>query len=80
MSKDNELLNRIENKTKVNKDTIIRLAKKLQEGNFKDENTLREIIGEVSEMTGKEVSKQKEDKIVEMIINDKVPKNLDKYV
>lgn len=80
MSKDNELLNRIEKKTNVNKDTIIRLAKKLQEGNFKDENTLREIIGEVSEMTGKEVSKQKEDKIVEMIINDKVPKNLDKYV
>ena len=35
---------KIEAKTKVNKDTIIGLAKKLQEGNFKNENTLKEII------------------------------------
>ena len=80
MPKDNDLMERIESKTKVTKENIIKLAKKLQEGNFKDENTLREIISEVSEMTGKEVSKQKEDKIIEMIINDKVPKNLDKYI
>lgn len=79
MPKDN-LLERIEKKTSVNKDTIISLARKLQEGNFKDENTLREIISEVSAITGKEVSEEKENKIIEMIVNDKVPTNLDKYV
>ncbi len=79
MSND-DLFERIEKKTKVNKDTIINLAKKLQDGNFKNEDNLRSIISEISEITGKEVSKEKEDKIVEMVINDKVPTNMDKYI
>lgn len=77
---NDNLLNRIEEKTNVDKDTIISLARKLKEGNYKDENTLRSIIHELSNITGKEVTKEKENKIIEMIINDKVPKNLEKYV
>ena len=79
MSKD-DLFDRIEKKTNVNKDTIISLARKLQDGDFKNEENLRSIIEEISSITGKEVSKEKEDKIVEMVINDKVPNNIDKYV
>ena len=75
-----DIFEKIEKKTNVNKDTIVSLARKLEEGNFKDEDNLRNIINEISTITGKEVSKEKEDKIVEMIINDKVPKNIDKYV
>ena len=77
---NDNLFNRIESKTNVNKDTIIKLAKELENGNFKDENTLRNIIGEISVITGKTVSKEKEDKIVNMVISDKVPKDIDKYV
>ena len=69
--------NRIEEKTKVNKETIINLARKLQEGDYKNENTLREIIHELSSITGKEVSEEKENKIISMIVNDKVPKDID---
>ncbi len=79
MSKE-DLFDRIEKKTNVNKDTIISLARKLQDGDFKNEENLRSIIEEISTITGKEVSKEKEDKIVEMVINDKVPSNIDKYV
>ena len=75
-----DLFERIEKKTNINKDTILSLARKLQDGDFKNENNLRSIISEISELTGKEVSKEKEDKIVEMVINDKVPSNLEKYV
>lgn len=75
-----DLFDRIEQKTNVNKDTIISLARKLQDGDFKNEENLRSIIEEISTITGKEVSKEKEDKIVEMVINDKVPTNIDKYV
>ena len=75
-----DIFERIEKKTNVNKDTIIKLAKELENGNFKDENTLRNIIGEISAITGKTVSKEKEDKIVNMVISDKVPKYIDKYV
>ena len=36
---NDNLLNRIESKTNVNKNTIIALARKLQDGDFKNENT-----------------------------------------
>ncbi len=77
---NDNFFNRIEEKTKVSKDTIIDLARRLQEGNFKDKNTLREIIHELSSITGKDVSEEKENKIIDMIVNDKVPNNLDKYI
>ena len=74
------LLDRIEEKTNVDRDTIIGLAHKLQSGNYKDEDTLRSIIHELSDITGREVSQEKEDKIISMIVNDKVPKDIEKYV
>ncbi len=69
---------KVEKKTKVDKETILSLAQKLQNGNMKDESTLREIIKTLSKMTGKEVSKEREDKIVQTIIDDKVPKGVEK--
>ena len=77
---NDNLFNRITEKTNVDKDTIVGLARKLQEGDFKNKDTLREIIHELSDITGKEVSEEKENKIIDMIINDKVPKDLEKYV
>lgn len=74
------LLDRIEEKTNVNRDTIINLAHKLQSGDYKNEDTLRSIIHELSDITGREVSQEKEDKIISMIVNDKVPKDIEKYV
>ena len=70
---------KVEKKTNVNKDTILSLASKLQNSNMKDENTLRELIDEIGEITGKEVSKEKSDKIVNAILNDKVP-DVDKMI
>lgn len=72
--------NKIEKKTNVGKETILGLAKKLQQNDLKDEKTLREIIHELGEMTGKTVSKEKEDKIVSAVVNDQVPKDLDKFL
>ena len=71
---------KIEKKTNVNKETILSLANKLQQGNMKDESTLREVIHDISNMTGREVSKEKEQKIINAVLNDKVPSNLDKFV
>jgi len=70
---------RVENKTNVDKDTILSLANKLQNGNMKNEETLKEIIGTLSEITGKEVSEEKQQKIIDTIMNDNVPTNIDKY-
>ena len=67
---------RVENKTNVDKNTILSLAKKIQDGNMKDEKTLREVVSEISNLTGREVSKEKEDKIINTIINDNVPNDI----
>ncbi len=77
MFKDS-LFNKIEQKTNINKETILKLADKLQKNNIKDEKTLREIIHDISTLTGKEVSKEKENKIIETILKDKVPNQIDK--
>lgn len=72
--------NKVEKKTSVGKDKILELASKLQQNDLKNEGTLREIIQELGSLTGKEVSKEKEDKIVNAVVNDKVPKDLDKFI
>ena len=71
---------RIEKKTNVNKDTILSLANKLQQGNMKDEATLREVIQDISRITGREVSEEKEQKIVDTVLSNGVPKNFNKYL
>lgn len=71
---------KIENKTKVDKQTILDLANKLQQGNMKDETTLKEVIGTLSQMTGRPVSKEQEEKIIDAVKNDKVPKDISKYI
>ena len=70
------LFDKIEKKTNVKKEDIINLAKSIQSTDLKDEKNLRRIIKEVGKMAGKEVSKEKEDKIVEAVKKDKVPKNM----
>ena len=77
MFKDS-LFNKIEQKTNINKETILSLAEKLQKNDMKDEKTLREVIRDISNLTGKNVTKEKEDKIIQAIKNDQVPNNIDK--
>lgn len=73
-----EILEKVEKKTKVKKETIIDLARKLSNGDMKDEKTLKDVIATLSKATGKPVSKETEDKIIKTIKEDKVPKNVDK--
>lgn len=80
MNFSDKFFKKIENKTNVDKNTILSLADKLQKGNMKDETTLKEVINDLAKMTGREVSKEKEQKIIETILNDKVPKDIDKFL
>ena len=69
---------KVEKKTNVSKDTILSIANKLQDGNMKDEKTLSEVVDEIATMTGKNISKEKKEKIINTIMKDKVPDNVDK--
>ena len=73
-----EFFKKVEKKTNVSKDTILSLAEKLQKGNMKDEKTLSEVIDTLSKMTGKKVSDEQKQKIIEKVVEDKVPNNVEK--
>ena len=47
---------------------------------MKNKDSIREVIRTLSEMTGKEVTKEQEEKIISTIVNDKVPDNIDKMI
>lgn len=80
MNFSDSFFKKIEKKTNVSKETILELASKLQQGDMKDENNLRDVIHELGKLTGKEVSKEKEDKIISAVKNDNIPKDIDKLV
>lgn len=75
---NNHFFDRVEQKTNVKKEDIIALAKTLQNKDLSDEKELRELINNVSKLANTPVSPEKEQKIIDAIRKDKVPKNLDK--
>ena len=79
MGLSDSFFKKIEKKTNVNKETILSLANKLQNGNMKDESTLKEVIGALSEMSGRPVTKEQEEKIIKAVKNDKIPQDIEKY-
>ena len=80
MAFSDNFFNKVKNKTNVDKETILSLANKLQGSNMKNVNTLREVIHDISKITGRDVSPEKEQKIIDTVLNNKVPNNLDKYL
>jgi len=67
---DSNFFKNMEKKTGVNMKDVMDLANSLQGANFKDESTIRGVVQRVSQMAGKPVNKELEDKIVQSIIND----------
>ena len=75
-----DFFNKVEKKTNVDKKTILSLARKIQNQDMQNEQNLRDLIKEISGIAGKNVSKEKEDKIVGVIKNNKVPTDFSKFV
>ncbi len=74
---NDSIFKKIENKTNIDKNTILSIADKLQKSDMKDDKVLGELIDDLSKLTGKDVSEEKKEKIIKLIKNDKVPSNLD---
>ena len=79
MNLNDDFFGKVKKKTNVDKESLIDLAKRLNENNMKDENVLKGIIRDLAKLTGKNVSLEKEEKIINAIKQDKVPKNIDKF-
>ena len=76
---DNEndsIFEKVESKTNVKKDDIVKLAKSISGKDLNDEKNLRKLIKDVGKLVGRDVGKEKEEKIIQAIKKDKLPKDL----
>ena len=78
MSRDakDSIFEKVESKTNVKKDDIVKLAKSITGKDLNDEKNIRKLIKDVARLAGKDVSKDKEEKIINAIKKDKIPKDL----
>lgn len=74
---DDKIFDKVKKKTNIDKDTIVSLAQMVNDNGLKDEKTLRTVIRKLSNMTSKDVSDELENKIIDCIKDDKVPKNVE---
>jgi hypothetical protein len=72
----NKLFGKLEKKTGVKMTEVMKLAQSLQNSNFKDEETVRSVIQQVSSLAKKPVPKKTEEMMVKAIINNKIPQDL----
>ena len=68
---------KVEKRTSVKKEDIISLAKTVTSQDLSSDESIRNLIKKVAKLANKEVSKEKEEKIINAIKKDKVPKSFD---
>lgn len=69
----NNFFDNLEKKTNVKQQDIFNLANSVSGANFKDEQTVRNLIQQVANLANKPVSKEKEDELVNTIVNNNLP-------
>ncbi|MDC3415386.1 stage VI sporulation protein F [Aquibacillus salsiterrae] len=70
------MFDQIQKKSNIRPDQILNVANSLQNADLSDEKTVRNLVKQLAKMADKPVSKEKEDKIVESITNNKIPTDL----
>ena len=77
---DEKIFDKVEEKTNVRREDIISLAKSIQGKDMNNEKNLRKLIQDVARLAGKNVSKEKEEKIIRAVKKDQVKENLNKML
>jgi len=80
MDKHDKLLDKVSSKTHVSKQDILALASDRQTKDLNDEESIREFVYKISKMTNRQVKPEQMDKIIAVIQNNQVPKDIDKFV
>lgn len=72
---NDSIFEKVESKTNVKKDDILSLARSINSTDLQDEKNIKKLIKKVSLLVGKEVSKEKEERIINAIKKDQIPKS-----
>jgi hypothetical protein len=70
------LFDKIQQKAKINPDDVYKVADSVKHADFSDEKTVRRLVRQLSKLANKPVSKQKEDKIVQSIVKNDIPMDM----
>lgn len=76
MSSQKNIFNKIQNETNLRPEDIYQMASSIKSADFSNERAVRNIVQQISKMAGKNLSVEKENKIIESIVNNKVPSDL----
>lgn len=72
-----KVFSKIEQKSNLSVDDIYRIAQSIQHADFSDEHTVRKIVQNLSQMTNRPISIEKEDQIVQSIVNNQIPRDIE---
>lgn len=64
------------NNKNINNEEVFKLVEEVKNSNLKDESNIRSIIKRASKIANKEISKEKEDLLVQKILEEGITKNL----
>jgi len=67
------MFDKIQKNTNIRPEEVYKVADSVKHANFSDEKTVRNLVKQLSQMAGKPLSKEKEDKIVQSIVKNKMP-------
>lgn len=76
MSSQKNIFNKIQNETNLRPEDIYQMAASIKNADFSNERAVRNIVQQISKMAGKNLSADKEKKIIESIVNNKVPNDV----
>lgn len=77
MSLHDNLFKKIQDRTNINPEDIHAIADSVKHANFTDEETVRNLVKQLSNLANKPISKEKEEQIVQAITNNQFPSSLD---
>lgn len=73
----NGLFDKLKQNANIDSNDVYKIADSVKNADFSDESTVRSLVRRLSKMANKPLSKEKEDKIVQSITKNNMPKDID---
>ncbi|MCT2537394.1 stage VI sporulation protein F [Aquibacillus koreensis] len=73
---NNKMFDQIQKNSNIKPEEVLKVANSVQNADFSDEKTVRQLVKQLAKMADKPISKEKEDKIVKTITSKNMPKDM----
>ena len=72
----NGMFDKLQKNANINPDDVYKIADSVKHANFSDEKTVRKLVRQLARLANKPISQEKEDKIVQSIVKNKMPADM----